>query len=485
MERSCQRCSRATLQGWVRGPSCPGRAPPPAPRSCKRSLPPCPPSSPSLNSPTASIDVLPASPSPAQPDSTWERQVKAAGPWEGSSCAPRGGGAPGAATPLNPPPRRDPGPGAAGRGFLAHPGGNQRRLGGDEAFSRPSQGLHGSVNTVCFQVHARTLPSSPPCSKPTPNGDRGLCWPGKAACIRHASSQNPLPKPEPARVFFSRLPGPQPVLVPSHLGFASARITVQLSWVLGAGNRVCTQGKCQGSARAWDAASFARAQVQGAVSFTRAQVPSLKPTHHFCPRILSGSRSAGGRPLGCGSGHQGGRESTPHPCTALLPCCVHAATRGAIFVPFLLFIVPEQCAVGEGCGVCFVSASFPPITFCLKTGFALILDPRPGNLGSMPWALALQGSWGTEIPGSDPDFDPKLSANTPHCPSAPLGTNCSPESPPLEHPQPLPSASSSTSTATLAPSLWNAQLPKADRWVSGNDRGEPSNRSHHERGGKN
>lgn len=178
-------------------------------------------------------------------------------------------------------------------------------------------------------------------------------------------------------------------------------------------------------------------------------------------------------------------EHPPPRSTALLPCCVHAATRGAIFVPFLLFIVPEQCAVGEGCGVCFVIASFPPITFCLKTGFALILDPRPGNLGSMPRALALQGSWGTEIPGSDPDFDPKLSANTPHCPSAPLGTNCSPESPPLEHPQPLPSASSSTSTATLAPSLWNAQLPKADRWVSGNDRGEPSNRSHHERGGKN
>lgn len=107
-----------------------------------------------------------------------------------------------------------------------------------------------------------------------------------------------------------------------------------------------------------------------------------------------------------------GRRAAPSQSTALLPCCVRAATRGAIFVPFLLFIVPEQCAVGEGCGVCFVIASFPPITFCLKTGFALILDPRPGSLGSVPWALALQGSWGTEIPGFDPYFDAKLSANT-------------------------------------------------------------------------
>lgn len=188
---------------------------------------------------------------------------------------------------------------------------------------------------------------------------------------------------------------------------------VQLSWVLGAGNRVCTQGKCQSSARAWDAASFARAQVRAAVTFTRARVPSLKPTHHFCSRMLSGSHSAAGCPLDRDSGHQGGWENIPPPRrTALLPCCVHAATRGAIFVPFLLFIMSEPCAVGEGCGVCFVIASFPPITFCLKTGFALVLDPRPGSLGSMPWALALQGSWGTGIPSSDPGFHVKLGTNT-------------------------------------------------------------------------
>lgn len=36
-------------------------------------------------------------------------------------------------------------------------------------------------------------------------------------------------------------------------------------------------------------------------------------------------------------------------------------------------------------------ASFPPITFCLKTGFALILDTRPASLGSVPPALALGG----------------------------------------------------------------------------------------------
>lgn len=136
------------------------------------------------------------------------------------------------------------------------------------------------------------------------------------------------------RVFFSRRPGPQPVLVPSHLGFASARITVQLSWVLRAGNRVCTQGKCQSSARVWDAVSFARAQVRGAVSFTRAQVPSLKPTHHFCPRKLSGSRSAAGHPLGHDSGHRGGQESTPipkHSPPSLL--CPRCNPRG-YFCPF-------------------------------------------------------------------------------------------------------------------------------------------------------
>lgn len=163
----------------------------------------------------------------------------------------------------------------------------------------------------------------------------------------------------------------------------------------------------------WDAASFARAQVWGVMTFTRAQVPSLKPTHHFCSRILSGSHSTAGCPLDRDSGHQGGRENIPHP--EAQPCFLAASTlqhRGVIFVPFLLFIVSEPCAVGEGCGVCFVIASFPPITFCLKTGFALVPDPRPGSLGSMPWALALQGSWGTGIPSSDPGFDVKLGANT-------------------------------------------------------------------------
>lgn len=179
-----------------------------------------------------------------------------------------------------------------------------------------------------------TASSSPLRRAPNPNGDQELCWPGRAACICHASSSNPLPKPEPDSRVFSRLPGPEPVLVLSHLGFASARITVQLSWVLGAGNRVCTQGKCQSSARAWDAASFARAQV-----------PFLKPTHHFCSRILCGSHSAAGCPLGRDSGHQGRRENTPQPrSTALLPCCVHAATRGVIFV--LSFYLLCQSRVG-------------------------------------------------------------------------------------------------------------------------------------------
>lgn len=59
----CWGCSVA-LRGWSQGPPSPPRSSLPAP-----------PSSPRLNSPTASIDVLPASPSPAQPDSTWERQL--------------------------------------------------------------------------------------------------------------------------------------------------------------------------------------------------------------------------------------------------------------------------------------------------------------------------------------------------------------------------------------------------------------------------
>lgn len=179
------------------------------------------------------------------------------------------------------------------------------------------------------------------------------------------------------------------------------------SWGLGTG--VCTQGKCQSCARAWDAASFARAQVRGAVTFPRARVPPLKPTHHSCSRIWPGSRSAAGHPLGRDSGeHPPPRSTAPLPC--LCPCC----NTGGYFCPFpSIYCVRAVCAVGEGCGVCFVIASFPPITFCLKTGFALILDPRPGSLGSMPWALALRGSWGTEIPGSDPGFDAKLSANTP------------------------------------------------------------------------
>lgn len=323
MDEAASDAPEATLQGWVRGSSCPGCAPPPAPAPAKRSFPPCPPSSPSLNSPTASIDVLLASPSPAQPDSTWERQVKAAGPWEGSSCAPQQRGLVGRGHSAKPPPpKRDLGPGAAGRCFLAHPRGNQRSLGEDEAFSRPSQGLHGSVNTFCFQVHDCLLLSSSPCSKPK--------W-GPGALLARKGS---LHLPEPDSRVFSRLPGPEPVLVLSHLGFASARITVQLSWVLGAGNRVCTQGKCQSSARAWDAASFARAQV-----------PFLKPTHHFCSRILCGSHSAAGCPLGRDSGHQGRRENTPQPrSTALLPCCVHAATRGVIFV--LSFYLLCQSRVG-------------------------------------------------------------------------------------------------------------------------------------------
>lgn len=88
---------------------------------------------------------------------------------------------------------------------------------------------------------------------------------------------------------------------------------------------------------------------------------------------------------------------------------VHTATLGgAIFVPSLLFIVPKPCAVGERHGVCFMIASFPPITFRLKTGFALILDPRPGSLGGVP--PGVRGG-GTEIPGRDPDFAAKLSAD--------------------------------------------------------------------------
>ena len=200
--------------------------------------------------------------------------------------------------------------------------------------------------------------------------------------------------------------------MPLHLGFACAQIKAQLGWVLRAGNGVCRQGKRQTSARVWGAASFARAQVWGAASFARARLPSLKPTHCFCSWILSYSCSAAGHQLTPDSGLRGGLgEQPPGPETALLPLCVHTATLGAIFVPSLLFIVPKPCAVGERCGVCFMIASFPPITFCLQTGFALILDPRPGSLGSVPPALAPQGSWGTEIPGSDPNFDAKLSAN--------------------------------------------------------------------------
>lgn len=70
--RSWQEGSRAGgALGMLSGPARlePGATSPP------RSSLPAPPSSPRLNSPTASIDVLPASPSPAQPDSTWERQL--------------------------------------------------------------------------------------------------------------------------------------------------------------------------------------------------------------------------------------------------------------------------------------------------------------------------------------------------------------------------------------------------------------------------
>lgn len=198
MDEAASDAPEATLQGWVRGSSCPGCAPPPAPAPAKRSFPPCPPSSPSLNSPTASIDVLLASPSPAQPDSTWERQVKAAGPWEGSSCAPQQRGLVGRGHSAKPPPpKRDLGPGAAGRCFLAHPRGNQRSLGEDEAFSRPSQGLHGSVNTFCFQVHDCLLLSSSPCSKPK--------WGPGALLARKGSLHLPCKLLEPAPKARARL----------------------------------------------------------------------------------------------------------------------------------------------------------------------------------------------------------------------------------------------------------------------------------------
>lgn len=130
----------------------------------------------------------------------------------------------------------------------------------------------------------------------------------------------------------------------------------------------------------------------GCSEFCKAQVPSLKPAHHFCSWLLSYSCRAAGHQLTRDSGLRGGLgEQPPGPETALLPLSVHTATLGAIFVLSLLFIVSKPCAVGERCGVCFMIASFPPITFCLKTGFALILDTRPASLGSVPPALALGG----------------------------------------------------------------------------------------------
>lgn len=113
------------------------------PRPCTPAGPPLlqalpsslPPSSPSLNSPTASIDVLPASPSPAQPDSTWERQVKAAGPWEGSSCAPRqrgraGRGRAGSGHPAEPPTQTGPGSWCRREGFPGSPRRESAQAGG-------------------------------------------------------------------------------------------------------------------------------------------------------------------------------------------------------------------------------------------------------------------------------------------------------------------------------------------------------------------
>lgn len=188
-EHCMDEAARATLAGWVRGPSCPGHAPPLL-QTLLPSLPSPSPSSPSLNSPTASIDVLPASPSPAQPDSTWERQVKAAGPWEGSSCAPEQRGH--SAKPP-PEPKRDPGAGAAGRCFPASPpqgksGGKMRRFLAPKACTGESE---------IILIPGPCLSSSPP-PRRAPNqpqmGTRSSA--GREGQLEF-EAPNPLPKPEP------------------------------------------------------------------------------------------------------------------------------------------------------------------------------------------------------------------------------------------------------------------------------------------------
>lgn len=303
---------------------------PSGPRPCKRCLPPCPPSSPSLNSPTASIDVLPASPSPAQPDSTWERQVKAAGPWEGSSCAPPSRGAAGEGQPPSPPPERDPAPGAAaGSCFQARPAGNQRGLGEDEAFSRLPQGLHGTVSIL--------LPG--PCLRPPDPSQKGTgSSVGQGTAFAFALQAPRARSQAGARLacFFPAAgPPASPCAFTSGLCLCPNYGAAQLA--PGGRNGVCTQGKCQSSARAWDAASFARAQVRGTVTFTRAQVPSPKPTRGFCSGILPDSRSTAGHPLGreCRSGWRTPRHPAAQPCFLTVSTLQH----GGLFLSLSFYLL--------------------------------------------------------------------------------------------------------------------------------------------------